>query len=279
MTERPSPDPIDLEIGLLLDGIYRRYGADFRQYSPASVRRRVILAASHFKVDNLALLRERVLVNAADYDSLVQYLTVPTSEMFRDPAYYRAVREQVIPLLRTYPSLKIWIAGCSTGEELYSMAILLHEEGLLAKTVIYATDINPRSLERAKAGIFPVDPIGRYTENYQRSGGKAAFSDYYRAAYGSVIFDAKLREGVTFADHSLATDSVFAEVHFISCRNVLIYFNRALQDRAFRLFSEALAYRGLLGLGAKETTRFSKWHTDFEEFAGSERIFRKRRDA
>jgi chemotaxis protein methyltransferase CheR len=274
----PELETIDIEIRLLLEGIYLRYGADFREYSPASVRRRILLGMQRNGLTSVSELQSRVLGNPEEYDSLLQYLTVPTSEMFRDPTYYRALRENVIPLLRTYPSLKVWIAGCSTGEELYSMAILFREEGILNKTVIYATDINPRSLDRAKTGIFPLELAAKYTENYLKAGGRRSFSEYYQAGYGSVIFDSSLRNNVVFADHSLATDSVFAEVQFISCRNVLIYFNRKLQDRAFRLFSDSLSFRGFLGIGSKETLRFSPLVSEFEEFSRSERIYRKRRE-
>ncbi|EAA3799455.1 protein-glutamate O-methyltransferase CheR, partial [Salmonella enterica subsp. enterica] len=184
----------------------------------------------------ISALQERILHDPKAFMQLLQYLTIPVSEMFRDPSYFLALREQVVPLLHTYPSLKVWVAGCSTGEEVYSLAILLREEGLLERTMIYATDINPHSLEKAEQGIFALDNLRTYTQNYQLSGGKRAFSDYYSAAYDRVLFDKSLRANVTFADHSLATDSVFAETHLVSCRNVLIYFNRDLQDRALGLF-------------------------------------------
>jgi chemotaxis protein methyltransferase CheR len=195
--------------------------------------------------------------------------------MFRDPEYYAAVRAQVVPFLRTYPSLKIWVAGCSTGEEAWSMAILLKEEGLLERSIIYATDINPQSLESARRGVFPLDRMRLYTENYQKSGGARAFSDYYTAAYGGALFDRALVENVTFADHSLATDSVFSETHFVSCRNVMIYFNRSLQDRVLGLFHESLCHRGFLGLGSKESIDFSTYADRFETLAKRERLFRK----
>lgn len=271
-------DVTNHEIHLLLEDIYLRYGADFREYSPTSVRRRVTLAVTQLGYAGIPELRNQILADAKNYTQLLDFLTVPTSEMFRDPSYFRALRENVVPLLRTYPSIKIWVAGCSRGEELYSLAILLREEGILEKTVIYATDINPLSLERAKSGIFPLDLASKYTENYQKSGGKSAFSDYYQAGYGSIIFDASLRANVVFADHSLATDRVFAEVQFVSCRNVLIYFKRSLQDRAFRLFTESLSSRGFLGLGSKETLRFSPLYEEFEEFVREDRIYRKRRN-
>jgi chemotaxis protein methyltransferase CheR len=181
----------------------------------------------------------------------------------------------VVPVLHTYPSLTVWVAGCSTGEEVFSLAILLREEGLLARTRIYATDINPASLEKARQGIFPLQALSGYTLNYQRAGGRCAFSDYYTAAYDAARFDPSLCADVIFADHSLATDSVFAETHLVSCRNVLIYFNRQLQDRALGLFHESLCHRGFLGLGAKESIDFSSYATRFDALSRAERLYRK----
>jgi chemotaxis protein methyltransferase CheR len=186
-----------------------------------------------------------------------------------------AVRRLIVPFLETYPSLNVWVAGCSTGEEVYSLAILLHEEGLLERTQMYATDINADSLEAARRGVMPLDKMRMYTENYQKAGGTRAFSDYYTAAYGGALFDRALIENVTFADHSLATDSVFAETHFVSCRNVMIYFNRRLQNRVLGLFHESLCHRGFLGLGSKESIDFSTYAQRFEPLARRERIFRK----
>jgi chemotaxis protein methyltransferase CheR len=236
----------EIELRLLIEAIYLKYSYDFRDYSGASIKRRVQHALSQFE-----------------------------SEMFRDPSHFLAIRNEVVPLLRTYPSLKIWIAGCSTGEEVYSMAILLREEGLLDRTIIYATDINPRSLEKAKQGIFSMENVRAYTANYQQAGGQRSFADYYTAAYGYAIFDKSLCENVTFADHSLATDSVFSETQLISCRNVLIYFNKKLQDRAFGLFHESLSHRGFLVLGSKETLDFSNYSNQFEALVKQERIYRK----
>ncbi|MNP26087.1 Chemotaxis protein methyltransferase [compost metagenome] len=206
---------------------------------------------------------------------LLQYLTIPVSEMFRDPEHFLAIRRDVVPLLKTYPSIKVWIAGCSTGEEVYSMAILLREEGLLERTIIYATDINPRSLEKARQGIYPMENVRGFTANYQKAGGLCSFADYYTAAYGNAMFDSSLRENVTFADHSLATDSVFSETQLISCRNVLIYFNKKLQERALGLFHESLCRRGFLVLGSKETLDFSAYSAQFTTLARQERIYRK----
>jgi len=265
----------DIELRLLMEAIYLRYSYDFRDYTGASQKRRVAYALGQLDLPSISALQERVLREPAMFARLLQYLTVPVSEMFRDPAYFLALRQQVVPHLHTYPSVTVWVAGCSTGEEVYSLAILLREEGLLERTRIYATDINPESLAQARQGIFPLDAVRRYTANYQRSGGKRAFSDYYTAAYDAARFDPTLCADVIFADHSLATDSVFAQTQLVSCRNVLIYFNRALQDRALGLFHESLSYRGFLGLGSKESIDFSNWSGHFDTLARAERIFRK----
>ena len=265
----------DIELRLLIEAIYLKYNYDFRDYSGASLKRRVRHALVQLECQSISALQEKILYDAGAFMQLLQYLTIPVSEMFRDPGYFLALRQQVMPVLHTYPSLKIWIAGCSTGEEVYSMAILLKEEGLLERSIIYATDINPVSLERAERGIFAQDNMRAYTENYQAAGGRQALSDYYTAAYDGVIFDKSLRANVTFADHSLATDTVFAETHLVSCRNVLIYFNKPLQDRAFGLFHESLCHRGFLGLGGKESIDFSSYARSFETLCRPERIFRK----
>ncbi|MCP2072263.1 UNVERIFIED_ORG: chemotaxis protein methyltransferase CheR [Pseudomonas lini] len=265
----------DIELRLLIEAIYLKYSYDFRDYSGASIKRRVHHALRQFECRTISALQERVLHDPGAFMQLLQLLTIPVSEMFRDPAHFLAIREEVVPLLRTYPSIKIWIAGCSTGEEVYSMAILLREEGLLDRTLIYATDINPRSLEKAKQGIFSLENIRAYTQNYQRAGGRQSFADYYTAAYDYAMFDKTLRENVTFADHSLATDSVFSETQLISCRNVLIYFNKKLQDRAFGLFHESLCHRGFLVLGSKETLDFSAYGHRFDALIKQERIYRK----
>jgi chemotaxis protein methyltransferase CheR len=280
----PAPQPelpmhperdADIELRLLIEAIYLKYSYDFRDYSGASVKRRVIHALRQFELKTISALQERVLHDPSAFMQLLQFLTIPVSEMFRDPTHFLAIREEVVPLLKTYPSLKVWIAGCSTGEEVYSMAILLREEGLLERTIIYATDINPHSLEKAKQGIFSMENIRGYNENYLKAGGKRLFSEYYTAAYDYAIFDKTLRENVTFADHSLATDSVFSETQLISCRNVLIYFNKKLQDRAFGLFHESLCHRGFLVLGSKETLDFSGYKNQFEPLVKQERIYRK----
>jgi chemotaxis protein methyltransferase CheR len=269
------PSDLDIELRMLVEAVYLKYNYDFRDYTGASQKRRVLHALREMDCATVSALQEKVMHEPAAFAQLLQYLTIPVSEMFRDPEYYAALRNQVLPFLETYPSLKIWIAGCSTGEEVYSMAILLHEAGLLERSLIYATDINPRSLDAARRGVFELDKMRLYTENYQKAGGRRAFSDYYTAAYGGALFDRALIENVTFADHSLATDSVFAETHFVSCRNVMIYFNRRLQDRVLGLFHESLCHRGFLGLGSKESIDFSAYGDRFEPLARRERLFRK----
>ncbi|MGV3571675.1 MAG: CheR family methyltransferase [Ramlibacter sp.] len=269
------PGLADIEIRLLIEAVFLRYGHDFRDYAPASMKRRVLQATERLGAASISALQERVLHDPAEFAQLLQYLTVPVSEMFRDPAYFLALRQQVVPVLRTYPSIKVWVAGCSTGEEPYSLAILLQEEGLLERTILYATDINHASLDKARQGIFNLESMRTFTRNYQAAGGLRSFSDYYTAAYGGALFDKSLRESITFADHSLATDSVFSETQLVSCRNVLIYFNRKLQDRALGLFHESLSHRGYLGIGTKETLDFSGYADRFEVVSRPQRIYRK----
>ncbi|HWL07191.1 MAG TPA: CheR family methyltransferase [Planctomicrobium sp.] len=263
----------DLELELLLESIYRQYHYDFRGYSLASIKRRLQQARERFGCSTFSQLQDRVLHDPTVLTELLSYLTIQVSELFRDPDYFRAIREHVVPHLRTYPSLKIWVAGCAEGEELYSLAILFREEGLEDRTLFYGTDINPTALKKAEAGCYSVDRIPLFTENHRKSGGKSSLSDYYTAAYGSVMFDKSLRRRVVFSDHSLVSDAVFAEVQFISCRNVLIYFRSELQDRAIGLFRDSLSRKGFLGLGAKESLRFSRHAQDFMEFDRKERIY------
>jgi len=265
----------DLELRLLLDAIYLKYHYDFRRYAVASLKRRLARAMVHFGCETLSRLQEKVLHEPDVFPRLLDFLTVQVSEMFRDPPYFRSLREKVVPLLRTYPSLKVWVAGCSAGEEAYSLAILLREEGLLERALIYATDINPHALAEAEAGVYELERIAGFTDNHHRSGARVSLSDYYTAAYGRAVFDKSLRKHIVFSDHSLATDSVFAEVQLVSCRNVLIYFNRELQDRAIGLFREALCRKGFLGIGAKESLRFSPHAEAFIELVREDRIFQR----
>jgi chemotaxis protein methyltransferase CheR len=265
----------DIEIRLLLEALYQRYHYDFRHYARASIKRRLIQAREQLGFSSISAMQDSVLHDPSALPRLLGYLTVQVSEMFRDPAYFRALREKVIPHLRTYPSLKIWIAGCSSGEELYSLAILFREEGLDQRTLFYATDINPDALHAAEAGVYSLERVRKFTENHQKSGAKSSLSDYYTANYGRAVFDKALRSRVVFSDHSLVTDAVFAEMHLISCRNVLIYFDRALQDRAIGLFRDSLARKGFLGLGSKESLRFSEHAAAFADFDREEKIYQR----
>jgi chemotaxis protein methyltransferase CheR len=266
----------ELELQLLLEAIYRKYQYDFRDYARASIKRRLSQARAHFGCASLSELQHKVLHDVAILPRLLPFLTVQVSEMFRDPSYFAAMRTQVVPHLKTYPVVKVWVAGCSTGEELYSFAILLREEGLEGRTIIYATDINADALKKAELGVYELDRIALFTDNHRRAGGKSSLSDYYSAAFGGARFDPRLRERVVFSDHSLVSDAVFAEVQLVSCRNVLIYFNRELQNRAVGLFKDSLVRKGFLGLGARETLRFSAHADEFVEFARGERIYQKR---
>jgi len=266
----------DIEIRLLLEALHQRYHYDFRHYAQASVRRRLRQARHQLGFANFSAMQEALLHDEAMLPRLLGYLTVQVSEMFRDPSYFRAIREKVVPHLRTYPSLKVWIAGCSGGEELYSYAILFREEGLEERTLFYATDISQDALETAGRGIYALDRIARFTENHRASGGKSSLSDYYTTAYGAAAFDKSLRERVVFSDHSLVTDAVFAEMQLISCRNVMIYFDRMLQDRAIGLFKDSLVRGGFLGLGSKESIRFSGHAGAFGDFVRAEKIYQRR---
>ncbi len=271
-----SPSTDDIEMRLLLEAVYQKYHYDFRGYAMASIKRRLMQARERFGARSFSVLQDMVLHDEHMLAELLPYLTVQVSELFRDPLYFRAIREHVVPHLKTYPSLKVWIAGTSTGEELYSFAILFREEGLEDRTMFYATDINSDALKKAEAGVYELSRMKLFTENHRLSGGKSSLSDYYTAAYGAASFDKSLRKSTVFSDHSLATDAVFAETHLVSCRNVLIYFNRELQDRAIGLFSGSLLRKGFLGLGSKETLRFSLHADDFSEFSRDERIYQKR---
>jgi chemotaxis protein methyltransferase CheR len=273
---REPPDTLDIELDLLLEAIYRKYSYEFRHYARASLRRRVAGALGRLGVESVSMLQHGILRDRALFTSLLTQLTVPVSDMFRDPQYFAAVRAQVLPVLATYPSIKIWIAGCSTGEEVYSMAIWLDEAALLDRAVLYATDINPESLRTAESGVYPLDRVAGFSRNYQRAGGTRSLADYYTAAYGGVVFDRRLRRRITFSDHCLATDEVFAEVHLVSCRNVLIYFDRQLQERALGLFYRSLVPRGYLGLGSHEGLHASGHAEDFEEIGRRERLYRRR---
>lgn len=265
-----------MDTSSLLETIYEKYGYDFSEYSQAHIQRRIRgrMSVSGFK--DIEELQEKVHSDDLFASRLLQDLSITVTEMFRDPHFYRSLRANVIPLLKTYPFIKIWHAGCATGEEAYSMAILLKEEGLYDRTTIYATDFNPRALEQAKEGIFSQKSIKGYTTNYQRSGGKKSFSDYYMAQYDMVMMDQSLKKNIVWANHNLVTDSVFAEVHMVLCRNVLIYFNRQLQEKVHQLFSNALINGGLLALGTKESLRFSHFFNEYAELDKEQKIYKKK---
>ena len=275
MTQRHAGE-FDIELKLLLEAVYLRYQQDFRHYAPASLRRRVRQAMERFQCATISELQGRIVHDPQAFAALLQYLTVQVSEMFRDPGYFRALREKVVPLLETYPFFKVWVAGCSTGEEAWSLAILLHEEQLLARTLIYATDINPDALRVAESGVYALDRMAGFSTNYLKAGGRGSLADYYTAAYGNAVLDKRLRAQIVFSDHSLATDTVFSEVELVSCRNVLIYFDRDLQARAVGLFHDSLSSRGFLGMGSKESLRFTPYAHAFEPFVEREKVYRKR---
>jgi chemotaxis protein methyltransferase CheR len=265
-----------IEIDLLLEAIQRRYGYDFRGYALASLRRRLWHRAYGEGLQTLSGLQERVLHDPTCMDRLLRDLSINVTEMFRDPSFHRALRERVFPLLRTHPFIRIWNAGCSTGEEIYSLAIALREEGLLDRTRIYATDIDDAVLERARAGVFALDRMQRYTENYLRAGGTDEFSSYYSAAGDSARFDPSLAAGIVFAQHNLVTDGSFNEFQLIVCRNVLIYFGPKLQEAVLGLFGASLSRFGILALGRKESIRHSAHADEYEPLIEAEKIFRRR---
>jgi len=265
-----------IEIDLLLEGVQRRWGYDFTHYSRASLRRRLDHARREAGVASYTELLDRLLHDASSFDEFLAHMSISVTEMFRDPPFYRAVREKLVPVLKTFPFVKIWHAGCSTGEEVYSMAIVLHEEGYLHRARIYATDFNKHSLDAAEKGVFPARHLETYAANYRASGGNGDFAQYYSAGYDLAKFKDFLRARVTFSYHNLVTDGVFGEMNLVSCRNVLIYFDKSLQERALGLFAGSLRHGGFLCLGAKETLRFSSANELFEPIETRQRIYRKR---
>ena len=265
----------DVEIGLLLEGIFTQYGYDFRGYAPASLRRRILKCVENEGLGTVSRLIERVLHDKESMERLLLSLTVNVTAMFRDPNFYVEFRKQVIPLLRTYPFIRIWHAGCSTGEEVYSMAILLEEEGIYERCRIYATDLNEAVLRAARIGIFPISTLREYSENYLKAGGKRSLSDYYTARYDHVLFSQALHKNIVFAQHDLVTGASFNEFNVILCRNVMIYFGRPLQDRVHGLIYQSLARLGILGLGLKESLRFTPHETSYAEVDGQNKLYRK----
>jgi chemotaxis protein methyltransferase CheR len=275
--ERPPArdDLEEIELSLLLEGVYRQYGFDFREYAPASLRRRVWRRIHAEGLSTVSALQDKLLHDPACMERLLLDLSINVTAMFRDPGFYVAFRKKVVPALRTYPFTRIWVAGCSTGEEVYSLAILLQEEKLYDRTRIYATDINEAVLDRARGGVFPLDKMREYTQNYIKAGGTEAFSEYYLAKYDGAQFQRSLTENIVFAQHNLVSDRSFNEFNVIVCRNVMIYFDRALQDRVHRLFYESLANFGILGLGHKESIRFSPHESRYEELDPNEKLYRR----
>jgi chemotaxis protein methyltransferase CheR len=265
----------DIEIQLLLEGVHRRHGFDFRGYAPASLRRRLRRRMRAEGVATISGLQELVLHDRTALQRLLADLSISVTSMFRDPSFYRAFRERVCPILATHPFTRIWNAGCATGEETYSLAIVLQEEGLYDRCRIYATDLSEAGLEQARTGVFRLDRMQEYTENYIRAGGKRAFSEYYTAAYDAARFVGSLSDNVVFAQHNLVSDGSFNEFHAIVCRNVLIYFDRELQDRVHGLFHESLVRFGVLAVGQKESIRFTALQDRYEELDPDEKLYRK----
>jgi chemotaxis protein methyltransferase CheR len=265
----------DIEISLLLEGLYRAYGFDFRDYSRASIKRRILEMMRTEKLGTVSAFQDRVLHDTVSLDRFLLGLSVHATSMFRDPSFYRTFRQKVVPLLRTYPTVQIWIAGCSTGEEVYSLAILLQEERLYNRCRIYATDISHAVLRRARDGIFPLSAMREYTNNYHQAGGAHEFSDYYTAQYDSVIFSSSLKNNIVFSEHNLATDGSFNEFQVILCRNVMIYFNKDLQARVHNLLYDSLSMFGVFGLGNKESLKFTPRAAFYEHLNEKDKLYRK----
>jgi chemotaxis protein methyltransferase CheR len=272
---RDSDEVERIELDCLLEAVHRRYGFDFREYAPASLRRRVQRRMKIEGLETVSALQERLLRDDALMERLLLDLSINVTAMFRDPTFYVALREKVIPTLKTYPFSRVWVAGCSTGEEVFSLAILFEEEGIYDRTRIYATDLNEAVLARAHDGVFPLTKMKDYTQNYLRAGGRRSFSDYYLSAYDAAAFDRSLMRNVVFAQHNLVSDSSFNEFQLIVCRNVLIYFDRPLQDRVHRLFYDSLVRLGTLALGHKESLRYTELADRYDEYDADERLYRK----
>ncbi len=271
-----ATDVEDVEIRLLLEGVQEVYGYDFRDYAAASIKRRLTQWLSESEFDTYSQAQGRLLREPELFFSLLQGITVNVTEMFRDPSFFRVLREQVIPFLKTYPFVKIWHAGCATGEEAYSMAILLNEEGMAGRYRMYATDIDEVVLQKAAEGVMPMTEMQKYTRNYQKAGGTASFADYYTARYDRAILSADLKKNIVFAPHNLAVDAEFGEMNMVLCRNVMIYFKPALKERCLRLFDNSLLPGGFLCLGLKETLERRTMDERYDELAPLTRIYRKR---
>jgi chemotaxis protein methyltransferase CheR len=275
MTNESTFPITDEDLEIVLEDVVELYGYDFTNYSRASLRRRVARLISNDRFSSFAEFRYRVRSDKVYFKRFVEEITVNVTEMFRDPMFYKALREEVLPILATYPVIRIWHAGCSSGEEVYSMAILLHEANLLKKSLLYATDINPTVLEKVRHGIYPISHMKQYSENYILSGGKNDFSSYYTAQYNSARFDDFLGKRIVLATHNLVSDRSFNEFQLILCRNVMIYFDKPFQDRVVHLFYESLETFGYLALGAKETLKFTEVAKHFKQLDNKEKIWRK----
>jgi chemotaxis protein methyltransferase CheR len=276
MSKMTYTDTSKQKLSLLLDTVYEKYGYDFSQYSQAHIMRRIMNRMTMSGMQDISQMQSMVLNDETFASRLLQDLSITVTEMFRDPGFYRSLRENVVPILKTYPFIKVWHAGCSTGEEAYSMAIILQEEGLYDRTTIYATDFNQQALNTAKEGIFPDKVMKEYATNYRLSGGKETFSDYYTSSYDNVIMRQSLKKNIVWANHNLVTDSVFAEVHLTLCRNVLIYFETALQNKVQQLFYGSLLNGGILCLGSKETLHFTSLHQEYIELDKKHRVYKKK---
>lgn len=267
----------DIEIRMLLEAVYQYYGFDFRQYAPASLKRRIRNCVLYEKATSVSALQERLLYDRPTMERFLQELSINVTAMFRDAGFYRVFREEVLPRLRTYPFIRIWHAGCASGEEVYSLAILLHEAGLYERSRLYATDMNEVVLGQARDGVYPLEKMELYAQKYLQAGGGGALSDYYTAQYGRAIFHGSLKKNIVWSQHNLVTDGSFNEFHLILCRNVLIYFDQTLQARVHRLLYDSLASFGMLGLGQRESIRFSGYEGCYETLDGIEKWYRKTR--
>lgn len=264
------------EVDIFLEAIFQKYGYDFRNYAKASIKRRIQNLQKKFAIRKISDMIPRMHQDRSFSNSILAEFSITVTEMFRDPEFYRSIRENIVPYLDTYPFIKIWHAGCATGEEAYSLAIILKEENLYHKTTIFATDFNNVALRKARNGIYSLDEIKEFTQSYQKAGGKRSFSDYYHAKYKSAIIDNSLKKNITFANHNLVTDSDFGEMHLILCRNVLIYFNKILRDRVLNLFDSSLIHKGFLAIGSKESLNFSSIEKKFNPVDKKNKIYRKK---
>ncbi|MHC1685489.1 MAG: protein-glutamate O-methyltransferase CheR [Clostridiaceae bacterium] len=267
---------IDIEIELFLEAIFLKYGYDFRGYSRAHIKRRIVHRVKMEGFESVSQMQHRILEDREFFQKVLSDFSINVTEMFRDPSFFNKVRKEILPVLKSYPHIKIWHAGCSTGEEVYSMAILLKEENCYKRSQIYATDFNDKVISKAREGIYSIDSIREYTLNYQSAGGTQSFSDYYIANYNYAILEQSLKEKIIFAAHNLTSDGVFGEMNMIVCRNVLIYFNKELQNKVIKLFYESLCHGGFLCLGSKESLRFTDYNQYFEPVIEGEKIYRKK---